>query len=81
MGKKWGDEKNAHFFKNQKNGELKKKKKWGENGGAKKTAHFQKMGTPKKKKWANDGQLESIFFRMWALTGVTELTKGLKFCR
>ena len=50
MGKKWGDEKNAHFFKNQKNGELKKKKKMGGKWGGEKNRPFSKNGHAKKKK-------------------------------
>ena len=49
MGRKWGDRKSAHFFKNRKNGESQKKKKgakWGDN----KTRPFLKNGVAQNKK-------------------------------
>ena len=48
--------------------------KWGD----KKPAHFQKMGTLKKKKGRTVGNLNRIFF-LSVGTGVTRLTKNLKF--
>ena len=50
VGRKWGDRKSAHFFKNQKNGESQKKKRWAQNGGDKKTRPFLKNGDAKNKK-------------------------------
>ena len=40
MGRKWGDRKNPHFFKNQKNGESQKKKKWARGGHINKNTFF-----------------------------------------
>ena len=44
VGRKWGDRKSAHFFKNKKNGESQKKKRWAKNGGDEKTDPFLKNG-------------------------------------
>ena len=49
-GRKWGDRKSAHFFKNQKNGESQQKKKGRKMGGIKKPPIFKKWGRENKKK-------------------------------
>ena len=43
VGRKWGNRKSAHFFKNKKNGES-QKKRWAKNGGDEKTGPFLKNG-------------------------------------
>ena len=63
VGRKWGDRKSAHFFKNQKNGESQKKKKMGEKWGDKKTRPFLKNGDVKIEKNAQTpGVCEKIQF-------------------